>query len=131
MKKLLLILIMFSFIGAKAQVETYVCTNFDFADTTFTFKTSSYGYNSYFIETDTVYGSTKDATIEILQGYDTLRPVRVDGGLLTLNDIMEAFRLIKSYTPKVFPSKITNQIKLTKNTMDSTKITIVRIWHPL
>src|SRR6056297_78947 len=99
MKKLLLILIMMPML-ASAQVAEIVHYGNIAKDSTFTFVTTGHGYNSFFIVTDTIYGGDGvdfDAAIEILQGFDTLSPARVENGLITLSDTVNSERLIKGY----------------------------------
>lgn len=89
---------------------------FDLKDTTFTLITNSYGLVDYYIESDTVYGTTKDATCEIKQAPYGMRGVRVDGGLVTFNDTLNEFRLIKQHTPA---AACLNTITFSKNSVDS------------
>ena len=127
MKRIFLILIAFTLtLQVNAQFRRVLLDNELLTDTTITIYTNSPGYASYFLSTDTLYGSTKDATFEIKQGYKGETGARIDSGFSTLSDTLNEVRLIKKYTPGV---DIENSLILTKNSIDSVRITLVMYWH--
>ena len=126
MKKLILILFVFIGVITQAQELRLICSDMLLADTTFTFKTTTRGEIDVFVETDTVYGTTKDATLQIKQRVSDFRGTQLEGGLVTLSDTLNNFRFVKGKTPH---GQSWTDIILQKNSIDSTRISIYISWQ--
>ena len=127
MKKILFILMLFSVTMLKAQFSLSLVSDELLKDTTITIQTYTRGEIDVFVETDTLYGTTKDATIQIKQrvaGFD--RGIQLEGGFATLSDTLNSYRFVKGKTP--YGLSYTD-IVIRKNTIDSTRINISASWQ--